>query len=254
MLARSPKKIPANSCPEGKGLAASVCLGDWGWEVDWRNPGMLRAYLLHPPIFIWSPPWILPGHPQFQRPEAPTAARRQVDEWPRTQWTWESWPRSWKRDRWAPPVFRAGSCQGSRSSSSSASGWEEAEARMAAAAELGLTSSWYPTSFCYCKHLGGSIPSTSAEAWKSILRWGQKRGPWIWEVCLSGLGSFLRCLAVASVTGLTGTGGCTSKVGQVGSSPRGLSTASVSLQQGSWLPSDWTAWETVTEAIMPSLT
>lgn len=192
MLARSPKKIPANSCPEGKGLAASVCLGDWGWEVDWRNPGMLRAYLLHPPIFIWSPPWILPGRPLFQRPEAHTAARRQVDEWPWTQWTWESWPRNWKWDRWAPPVFRAGSCQGSRSSSSSASGWEEAETRMAAVAELGLTSSWYPTSFCYCKHLGGSIPSTSAEAWKCILRWGQKRGPWIWEVCLSGLGSFLR--------------------------------------------------------------
>ena len=152
----------------------------------------MPIYLLHPPIFIWSPPWILPGHPLFQRPEAPSAARRQVDEWPRTQWPWESWPRSWKRDSGPHQFSGQGPAKAPGPAAAGASGWEEAEARMAGAAELGLTSSWYPTSFCHCKHLGDSIPSTSAEAWKFILRWGQKRGPWIWEVCLSGLGPFLR--------------------------------------------------------------
>ena len=88
--------MPANSCPEGKGLAASDCLGGWGWEGDWRNLGMLNAHFLHFPLFIWYPPWILgfPGGASGKEPafQCRRHKRFRFDPWVRKI----PWRRAWQ--------------------------------------------------------------------------------------------------------------------------------------------------------------
>ena len=102
--------MPANSCPEGKGLAASVCLGDWAWG-DRRNLRMLNAHLLHSPLFVWYPPWILgfPGGASGKEPafQCRRHKRFRFDPWVRKI----CWRRAWQ----PTPAFLPRQFHGQRS-------------------------------------------------------------------------------------------------------------------------------------------